>query len=88
MGKQLVYIIFRKVAPIRLTKKAYSGWREIQTEFDDYTASLGPWTIDAVIEYLRFDYSWFDGAWTQRVLQFGSSADEAMDLSPVDSSAP
>ncbi|MCJ8332281.1 MAG: hypothetical protein HRT89_02760 [Lentisphaeria bacterium] len=40
-----------------LSKANYKDWREIQTKFEAYKASLGPWGEDEIIEYLKEDYS-------------------------------
>jgi hypothetical protein len=39
-----------------LSKKTYPSWRDIQDEFFDYNASLGPWEADVVTEYLQNGY--------------------------------
>jgi hypothetical protein len=39
-----------------LSKKSYSGWRQIQGEFTDYKASLGPWPVAEVLDFLRSEY--------------------------------
>jgi isopentenyldiphosphate isomerase len=41
---------------VLLSKKSYVSWREIQDEFDDYKASLGPWGEDEVVQYLAEEY--------------------------------
>lgn len=51
-----LHIIYTEAAMF-LSKKDYSSWREIQDEFSDYKASLGPWEADVVAEYLQHDYS-------------------------------
>lgn len=39
-----------------LSKKPYGSWREVQDEYENYKASLGPWSHDQVIEYLSDEY--------------------------------
>lgn len=51
----LLHIIHIETAMF-LSKKAYSSWRDIQDDFADYKASLGPWEVDAVIAYLQSDH--------------------------------
>lgn len=41
-------IIFTE-AELLVSKKSYSSWREIQDEYDDYKASLGPWDAKRLI---------------------------------------
>ena len=50
-----LHIVFLK-SGLLVSKKKYADWREIQEEFLDYQASLGPWSQDEVVEYLEFDY--------------------------------
>jgi len=52
----LVHIIYTETA-VFLSKKAYASWRDIQDEFSNFKASLGPWKSDAVTEYLQDHYS-------------------------------
>jgi hypothetical protein len=51
----LLYIIYTESA-MYLSKAAYPFWRGVQDEFCDYKASLGPWEVDAVTEYLQNDH--------------------------------
>jgi hypothetical protein len=46
-----------------LTKQSYSDWREIQGDFDDYKASLGPWTAAELADYFANDYTKDDAKW-------------------------
>ena len=39
-----------------LSSKAYGSWRDIQNEFVNYKASLDFDSLEAVKEYLLFDY--------------------------------
>ena len=43
-------------ADVLVSKKSYSNWREVQDEYADYKASLGPWDVEAVIAYLTSEY--------------------------------
>lgn len=67
-----IHIVFRE-SEMLLTKRDYRGWREIQDAYEDYKASLGPYTIDEVIEYLMMDYDWVDSALVSRLRKFASS---------------
>jgi hypothetical protein len=40
-----------------LTKNQYQSWREVQDEFEEYTASLVPWSAEEVIDYLVKEHS-------------------------------
>lgn len=48
-------IIFTEVE-ILISKKPYLSWREIQDEYDDYKASLGPWDATTVASWLDEEY--------------------------------
>lgn len=50
-----LHIIYLK-SQMLLSKKQYSDWREIQDEFVDYVASLGPWTEQEVIDFFQDDF--------------------------------
>lgn len=39
-----------------LSKAYFDSWHEIQDQYSDYKTSLGPWSPEAVIDYLAFDY--------------------------------
>jgi hypothetical protein len=39
-----------------LSKAHFDSWHEIQDHYADYKASLGPWSPEAVIDYLELDY--------------------------------
>ncbi len=46
-----------------LSKKHYSDWREIQDEYEDYMTSLGPFTEDALADFLLAQYGRDDSRW-------------------------
>lgn len=50
-----LHIIYTE-SDVLLSKARYDSWREIQEQYAGYKASLGPWTPDAVIDYLAADY--------------------------------
>jgi hypothetical protein len=39
-----------------LTKKHYDSWRDAQDEFADYMTSLGPYSVEELIDYLDIEY--------------------------------
>lgn len=51
-----IYIIFTK-EEVLISSKTYASWEEIQSEFDDYRASLGPWNSAEVASWLDSEYS-------------------------------
>ncbi len=64
-----------------LSKRVYSSWQEIQVEFTDYKASLGPWTEEEIIEYLADEYSDLEPSAEQQVASLVSSMQLAYKLS-------
>ena len=58
MNKQntLVHLIYlRSDRELIVSKKRYLHWREIQDEYEDYMASLGPWSEEEIIDFFRVD---------------------------------
>lgn len=39
-----------------VSKKAYASWQDVQAEFDDYKASLGPWDAATTVSWLEDEY--------------------------------
>lgn len=39
-----------------VTSQEYGTWRQIQDEYPDYVASLGPWNVEEMVEYLSDEY--------------------------------
>ena len=52
----LLHIIYLE-SRMLISKKRYAGWRQIQDEFADYKASLGPWPVAEVLDFLRTEYA-------------------------------
>ena len=52
----LLHIIYAG-ADIILSKESFDSWREIQDCYEGYTASLGRWDAETVIDYLAVDYT-------------------------------
>lgn len=55
MNNKVYYIILED--DILLSKREYNHWREIQDEYyDNFKASMGPWTYEELISYLEDDF--------------------------------
>ena len=52
-----LHIIFTKKESVLISRKPYATWQEIQDEYDDYMASLGPWDVTTVVSWLNEEYS-------------------------------
>jgi hypothetical protein len=50
-----LHIIFTE-EQVLASKKPYALWQEIQAEFDDYKASLGPWDAATIVSWLTEEY--------------------------------
>ena len=46
-----------------LDKGPYASWRDIQDAYGDYKASLGPWTEEEIISFLREDWGGDESRW-------------------------
>ena len=57
-----------------ISKKQYSSWREVQDEYPDYKTSLGPWSVEEVIEFLTEEYSTLNPSAFEQVNNFLADA--------------
>ncbi len=73
----LLYIIYLE-SRMLLSKKCYSGWKQIQDEFADYKASLGPWPVAEILEFLRTEYPSHRPFTREQVERFLLSDDETI----------
>ena len=39
-----------------ISKKQYDSWRQIQDEYPAFKSSLGPWSEEDVVSYLKSEY--------------------------------
>ena len=83
----LLHIVYCKSRTL-LTKRRYEDWRQIQDAYEDYMASLGPWTATAIIDFFRDDFREESGwPFTEAQIQaFLSSDDETIAAEPTGSS--
>lgn len=59
----MVHLVYLRGGAMLVTKKGYAGWREIQDAHEDYMTSLGPWTEEKLLEFLREEYGGDEAAW-------------------------
>ncbi|MBQ8149226.1 MAG: hypothetical protein IJ041_01795 [Clostridia bacterium] len=63
---------------VLLSKKAYSGWREVQSEYGErYITSLEPMTCEEMIDFFEGDFG-DESAWPfskQRMIDFFHSGE-------------
>jgi hypothetical protein len=46
-----------------LDKGPYADWRVIQGTYADYKTSLGPWSEEEIVEFLRGDWGQDESKW-------------------------
>ncbi|MEP0356141.1 hypothetical protein [Paraglaciecola sp.] len=63
-----------------LSKKKYAKWIQIQEEFPDYKASLGPWSFNEVIDYLEGEYDNLLPSATIQVKALSNCSDNTKEL--------
>jgi hypothetical protein len=64
-----------------LSKKQYGDWMQIQKEYPDYKASLGPWSLEEMIDFLNEEYSNLQPRADTQVNEFYNSGDITKELS-------
>ena len=52
----MITLIYTRHA-VLISTRSYQTWREIQDEWFDHKASLGPWSIDELFDFLDSEYS-------------------------------
>ncbi len=57
------HLIFFRAGAVLLSRKPYADWREIQDEWDDYMTSLGPWTVEDVMDFFQQQYGLDERRW-------------------------
>lgn len=50
-----IHIIYTE-AEMLLSRRVFVSWQEIQEAHEAYKTSLGPWSVDEVVEYLEDEY--------------------------------
>ena len=74
----LLNVIYLRSGGMVLSKKNFASWRDIQDEYEDYMASLGPWTVEEMIDFLGTEYQLNPPFTEQQVRQFVKSADTVL----------
>lgn len=46
-----------------IDRSGYASWRDIQHAYEDYMASLGPWSQAEIVEFLSDDFGPDDSKW-------------------------
>ncbi len=73
LGTTFMYIIYTDTQ-VFLSKKTYISWHEIQLEYENYKASLGPWSIEEVTDFLNNEYLDLEPSAIEQVMFFTNSS--------------
>lgn len=73
----LMHIIYLE-SQVLLSKKRFQGWREIQDQYADYKTSLGPWTIEETLDFLRTEYPTGSPFTKEQIERFLNSNDDTI----------
>jgi hypothetical protein len=67
-----------------LDRKQYGSWRELQDAYDDYMASLGPWSEEEIVGFLKNDWGADDLQWqfTRRAIADFFRSSELLQVCP------
>ena len=57
------HLVFLRPDGLLLVKRPNADWRQLQDEYADYMASLGPWTAGEIAEHFALDYGEDDSRW-------------------------
>jgi len=64
-----------------LDRGQYESWRDIQDAYQDYKASLGPWSEAEILEFLEDEYGSDDDRWgftRQAIAEFFRSGEQLL----------
>ncbi|RKP47005.1 hypothetical protein [Trinickia fusca] len=75
-----LHVIYTRSDGILLSRRQYESWRQIQDEIPDYITSLGPWSLEQVVEYLDSEHSRLDPSAAEQVSTFLASAEPDIEL--------
>lgn len=59
----MFHLVYLRSGAVLLSRKPYADWREIQDEWDDYMTSLGPWTVEDVVDFFQQQYGSDERRW-------------------------
>jgi len=76
MNEPRAHLVFLRPGGLLIVKRPEANWRQLQDEFAEYMASLGPWTAAEIVQYFALDYGEDDTRWPFRrpaILEFMQS---------------
>ncbi len=72
------HLVFLRSGVLLIVKRPDADWRQLQEDYPEYMASLGPWTIAEMVEFFELDYGQDDCDWPfrrQAIIEFMPSSD-------------
>jgi len=75
-----LHVIYTRSDRILVSRRRYESWRQIQDEIADYMASLGPWPVEEMIEYLDGEHPGLDPSAAEQVGTLLASAEPTIEL--------
>jgi hypothetical protein len=63
MAEPRAHLVFLRSDRLPIVKRPEADWRQLQDEYADYMASLGPWTAEEIAGHFALDYGTDDGRW-------------------------
>lgn len=79
LNRMELQIVYTEDA-VLLSKQSQLSWRELQVAIPGYKASLGPWSQEEVVEYLRVEYADLEPAAAVQVESFLQSQKATQEL--------
>ena len=83
MDEARAHLVFLRSGGLVIVKRpAADDWRELQDQYADYMASLGPWAAQEIVDYFSLDYGeGDDGRWPvsrEAIVAFMQSAESSL----------
>lgn len=75
-----LHLIYTRSDRILISRRPYESWLQIQDDFADYMASLGPWSSDETIEYLSHEHPGLNPSATDQIGTFLASGETFVEL--------
>lgn len=80
MPTQELHIVYLRPGGLLVVRAAGASWRELQDQYPDYMASLGPWEAEAVWAFLCEEYPDRAAGWRRAYDDFVATGAAMLDL--------
>lgn len=61
--KPRAHVIYLRANGVALSREPVGSWRDLQERYDDYMASLGPWTLEEILDHFATQFGADGTAW-------------------------